>query len=318
MGALSPYKTETSSHLPPNSSCRATMLHTPPVPSPIQCPDSSCKRVFMHRRDLNVHSHVHAQVREDLQLRCPSNGCSFKALQLKLLEAHVDVAHREQPRQFQCFEDNCGFSTTTQGALTRHYRERHHIEPPGIVVRKPASRRRTPKTMYDDQRRPSVASTSHLPAPPILPVSHFSSARSSASVSGITSGPPAASSASLHSPSIPEIHKHYRGTVYSAPAAGRPKGSAGTEAICPPAEPRGDPYLYQPTRLCSARARTPSPSCTAEWVSWRDEDFNVAQDIIAIATGERQLCERNMLGGMTEYLPVPGDIGMAEKRFLWA
>ncbi|KAJ6493985.1 hypothetical protein C8R47DRAFT_1117950 [Mycena vitilis] len=202
------------------------MLHTPPVPTPIQCPNSSCKRVFMHPRDLNVHSHVHAPVRDDLQLRCPSNGCSFKALQLKLLEAHVDVAHREQPRQFRCFEDNCGFSTTTQGALTRHYRERHHIEPPGIVVRKPVPRRHTPKATYGDQRRPSVASTSYLPAPPVLPVSHFSSARSSASVPGINSGPPAASFASVHSPSILGINKHYRGTGYSATTTGRSKGSA--------------------------------------------------------------------------------------------
>jgi hypothetical protein len=67
-----------------------------------------------------------------------------------------------------------------------------------------------------------------------------------------------------------------------------------------------------------------SPDCsdswsdTAEWVSWRDECDATPDVVIAIATGEQALCDHSMLAATTEYLPVPADIGMTEKRALWA
>ncbi|KAF7368874.1 hypothetical protein MVEN_00213200 [Mycena venus] len=306
----------TSCHLP--SSCCATMPHTPLVPSPIICPDASCGQTFYHPRDFKVHSHVHNSEREDKMLHCPKSGCSFKVLQLKRLEAHVDFAHHEQPRQFQCLEDRCPFSTTTQGALTRHYRERHHIEPP-TTGRKPApTRRRPPQKTYDVQNQSTVASTSRVPE-----------RLASSSATSV-----------LSTALAPEVVKHYPSAAYyptSSPrahAASPPSNNvpvylnslhAKLPQPCPPTGPHSAQCVRPPTytspRLSPMAIQSDYGSAgdpPLEWVSWRDECDDIASDVIAIATGERPLCERSMLTPRTEYLPVPADIGMTDRRFLWA
>ncbi|KAJ7916126.1 hypothetical protein B0H13DRAFT_2450625 [Mycena leptocephala] len=290
------------------------MPHTPPIPSPIPCPAPSCGRVFMHPRDLKLHSQMHeAGWYEDPQLKCPRDGCSFKAAQLKRLEAHVDAAHYDQPRPFQCLEDLCGFSTTSQGALTRHYRERHHIEPPTTVR---TARRRPPRKKYDLQQHGPVASTSRLSEPHVSSISRFNSQEPPSFVSGVTSS--ALSASSTRSTALaPEINKYYPSTVYyptspnsstsstpppseniSAYLTGHTQRTAGTAPLCP-------------LHLCPPKGpHSDRDSGTAKWVSWRDE-CDVAPDVIAVATGERTLCERSMLISMTEYLPVPPDVAIA-------
>ncbi|KAJ6551735.1 hypothetical protein B0H19DRAFT_1158731 [Mycena capillaripes] len=314
------------------------MPHTPPVPKHIPCPDSCCGRIFMHPKDLKVHTHVHNIEREELKLKCPRNGCSFKTLQLKRLEAHVDAAHTDQPRQFQCLQDHCGFSTTNQGALTRHYRERHHMEPP-TSIRKP--RQRASRKLRSEQL---VASTSRLSESPISSISRFSSAEPPFSATST------ASSASM-SPSVisttltPEMNKYYPATAHYPPsppastaptspyldsisvhlAAGGTKLNTGTSKLyapCPPAGPQNHwcvdtPGYTSPPRLSTPRASSNLPPSPTEWVSWRDE-CDVSLDLIAVATGEQAFSEQSMSMGMTEYLRVPAAIGMAEKRLLWA
>ncbi|KAJ7729752.1 hypothetical protein B0H16DRAFT_1586229 [Mycena metata] len=294
------------------------MPHTPLVPSPIRCPEPSCGRIFTHPRDLNVHSHVHDGARdsEDLKLKCPITGCSFKTLQLKHLEVHVETAHHDQRRQFQCLQTHCGFSTTSQGALTRHYRERHGMEPP-IGARKPPPRRRTPKRTNE---HPSpVASTSLLPD---LPHFSFSAFNGSAAPSSL-------STSALPSVSLSEINKYYPAAAYntlpsavastsvaSAWNSTRPEltSAAVLKAVAAPQCARITTEFAQPRQLPNYLYPPQPDTCT--WVSWRDE-YDVAPDVIAMATGEIASCEGTM-HSLTEYLPVPIDVGMAEKQFLWA
>ncbi|KAJ7020169.1 hypothetical protein C8F04DRAFT_1145295 [Mycena alexandri] len=297
------------------------MTHTPPVPNPLLCPEPSCGRIFTHPRDLNVHSHVHDGVRdsEDLyeKLKCPMTGCSFKTLQLKHLEVHVETAHHDQRRQFQCLQTHCGFSTTSQGALTRHYRERHGMEPP-ISVRKPPVRRRIPKRT--NEHPTPVASTSLLPDLPRFSVLAFNgpAAPSSLSASALPGVSPALSS---------EINKYYPAAAYNTlPAStsvASPWNSTRTGLTSAAAlGPATGPHSCQSVRITPESVRPRQlpnylyPPQSDTWVSWRDE-YDVAPDVIAVATGEIALCERTM-HSLTEYLPVPMDVGMADKRFLWA
>ncbi|KAJ7445375.1 hypothetical protein B0H11DRAFT_2249509 [Mycena galericulata] len=60
-----------------------------------------------------------------------------------------------------------------------------------------------------------------------------------------------------------------------------------------------------------------SQDTVVEWVSWREE-YDIGPSIIAVATGDHTLPELSVLTSRTEYLPMPADEGMAEKRLLWA
>ncbi|KAJ7318232.1 hypothetical protein DFH08DRAFT_1037223 [Mycena albidolilacea] len=252
--------------------------HIPSVPGPIPCPNS-CGRLFSHPQDLTLHSQADDCGLEDVSLHCPKSGCSFKTLQLKRLEAHVDVAHHEQPRQFQCLEDHCGFSTTTQGALTRHYRERHRMEPPS-VGRKPARRRA--------QQQMPVASTSRLSEQPISTTSRFYSE----SLSEATGYYPATayytSSPRVASATPDSVTTYLRSLRTALTAAAAP----GISLLCPSA---GSPTAQYERRMSLSPDCSGSWSDTAEWVSWRDECDVTPDVVIAIATGEQALCDHNCL-----------------------
>ncbi|KAJ7244425.1 hypothetical protein B0H12DRAFT_1236158 [Mycena haematopus] len=195
-------------------------------------------------RDLNVHGS------KELKLLCPKIGCSFEALHRKELKAHTDVAHPEPPRQFQCLEDRCGFSTTTQGALTRHYRERHKLEPPSTGRKLGPVRHRAPRS----QPQSRVASASRISEP----------SDGASSVAGSSS--PASSM--TPTPSAHGVSKYYPGTVYYP--------GFSPHAVSPSlAGPNGD-----------QREHPPSHS-SGQWLSWRDESDQLAPDVFAIATGEQ-------------------------------
>ncbi|KAJ7171059.1 hypothetical protein C8R46DRAFT_1087572 [Mycena filopes] len=265
------------------------MPHTPSVPSPIRCPESSCGRIFTHPHGLKVHRNVHAAAQDpqDLQLKCPIPNCSFKAPQFKDLEAHVDTAHHDQRRQLQCLEPNCGFSTTSQGALTRHYRERHGMEPP-VSLRKvaPPPRRRLKLKRNGEQASsaPSFASSSAmvLDRNKYYPAAYYTSSSSGASTS-VASSP---------------MRTELAATSRSLQAV-----SGG-----PPQSPR--------PRQAPMPSEVPSTG-TEQWMSWRDDDVYLAPDALALASGELEWCEDTM-GSRTEFLPVHVDVGMVDKRSLWA
>ncbi|KAJ7143674.1 hypothetical protein C8R44DRAFT_758620 [Mycena epipterygia] len=308
------------------------------IPTHVTCPEPTCGRLFLSPRDLKVHSHVHTAGREDMKLKCPLNGCSFKALQLKRLEAHVDSAHGKV-RQFQCLEPHCGFSTTSQGAITRHYRERHHIEPPTSGRKPPAPRR----TRLDQPQQP-VASTSRFSETPSS-VSRYSSLEPSYSTPVALSPAAAFSPVAAFSPApapSPALelnnNKYYPAAIYysgspspssmsppsiSSLACPPPRLPPSLPRSCPPIGPHSDQCVRPPTYSSPPRdlfAATRNDSCASStdvWVSWRDES-DVADAIIAVATGERVLCERSMQTCMTEYLPVPEDVGVASKLYLFA
>ncbi|KAF8218173.1 hypothetical protein K438DRAFT_1953009 [Mycena galopus ATCC 62051] len=265
------------------------------------------------------------------KLHCPKTGCSFETFYLKHLEVHVDVAHRENPRPFQCLEDHCGFSTTTQGALTRHYRERHRTEPPSRKL--VPLRRRAPR----NQQQSQMASTSDLLEPTISSIPRVDPLSSI-----FRSSSPALSASVLVTETstamAPAVTKYYPAAVYrdypaSSPREASPSpdsvsaylSSLHTRLTAAATSHSTGPHNGSPgprPNFSSLQCMSPawdspdSPPSAAEWVSWRDE-CDVAEEVLAIATGEQALCERSMMS-MTEYLPVQGDIGMAEKRLLWA
>ncbi|KAJ7434497.1 hypothetical protein B0H11DRAFT_2208348 [Mycena galericulata] len=305
------------------------MPHTPPVPPHVACPIKNCGHLFLTPRDLKDHSRsVHD---DDLRLECPVNGCSFKTVQLKRLEAHVETAHHNQPRQFQCLELHCGFSTTSQGALTRHYRERHDMEPPASGRKPPAPRRRAPRRILEGNQSLGTP-PSRLPA---LPTAGFNSQEARYSASSASSAVPASA--------VSPPHRYYPAAAYYSsppPQAAQPipqpdnvasrytqsPSSSAAPSIpfprpCPPVGPHSNGCVHSHDLSSFPLAHPPSRDSwiprNATWVSWRDE-CDVAPHAIAIATGERVYCERSMPTCMTEYLPVPEDVGMAEKRFLWA
>ncbi|KAJ6459416.1 hypothetical protein DFH09DRAFT_1500427 [Mycena vulgaris] len=308
------------------------MPHTPPVPPHVACPESSCGRLFRTPRDLKVHSHVHSYkpACEELQRHCPVDGCSFKCIPMKRLDAHIDKAHRDPSRQFLCEVEDCGFSTTSQASFTGHYRKRHLREPPPSAVRTappPAACRRA-RHMYNDPQHPR-ASTSRLSEPPTSSISRFHSLEPPASTSAYSTG------AGPLSASVPSTTKYYPAAVYyfaSPPPQTSPATTIASELPtqtpgrtvaslprpCPPSGPHSDQCVRPPGYASPPRAlRDSYPSSDATWVSWRDE-CDIASETIAVATGERVLCERSMWICTTEYLPVSEDIGMVDKRFLWA
>ncbi|KAJ7148781.1 hypothetical protein C8R43DRAFT_1194406 [Mycena crocata] len=305
------------------------MPHTPQVPVPIVCPQPLCGPSFHSPRDFQVHGQLHSYRRQQQKLACTTSGCSFKTDQLKHLEAHVASAHEK--RQFQCIESRCGFSTTSQGALTRHYRERHNKEPPASGHKPLPPRRRAVRPKYADEPRTPGASMPRVSEPAS---SRFHSQEPAFSVSSASS--PAMSTGESSDFSISTSNnKHYRAAAYYSasppPSSGstspphpahlymhtmRPLMSRSFPCPCPPAGPHNN-GCEQYSQF-SPPSHAPPSFSSAAWVSWRN-DIDLTSEALAIATGERPYCERNILTDTTEYLPVEDDIGMYEdKRRLWA
>ncbi|KAJ7449216.1 hypothetical protein FB451DRAFT_1531535 [Mycena latifolia] len=312
------------------------MPHTPSVPTPAVCPELSCGRVFKTPRDLKIHSHVHKPVGEDVEHQCPVDGCSFTAFQLKRMEAHVEATHGDKPPPFECLIPQCGFLTTSAGPFTRHYRERHYMEPPGRKVS--PLRRRAPRPMKYGQEELAVTRTPSRPSePPNFIISFAQSLE-----------PPPSPSPLVESSGALELNltKYYPPSVNYSPSPPPPppppvaQPTTPSLAIlspevptptpvsdmpfpalpCLPTGPSSDQCLLQLTYSSPPHlslADESSDSSTCHWISWRDE-CDVASDVIAVATGDRVLCERSMRTCTTEYLPVPVDVGLVEKRFLWA
>ncbi|KAJ7694834.1 hypothetical protein B0H17DRAFT_1198990 [Mycena rosella] len=288
------------------------MPHIPSVPTPVACP--SCEKSFKTPTALKIHSHVHAPERESLKHRCPVEGCTFKVFQLKRMEAHIESTHSDRP--FKCVIPDCGFLTVNSGQLRRHYRDRHHLEPRG--------------RMHDSQQRSSdpmtipTLSVSEPPTSSILPIHSVEPTCSTSSVclssdlnTNRTEYYPAAVYYSP-SPPPPTSPPLVGADLHPAVPALNPACEVSPLALpCPPAGPHID-HCFFPPSYCAAppACSADSDSSTATWASWRD-DCDIAEDVIAVATGERPLSER-MLARGTEYLPVPADIGLVDKRLLWA
>ncbi|KAJ6461038.1 hypothetical protein C8R45DRAFT_1220935 [Mycena sanguinolenta] len=265
---------------------------------------------------------LHVNGREEARkLPCPKIGCSFEAFQLKELEVHVDAAHREHSRQFQCLEDHCGFSTTTQGALTRHYRERHHIEPPSSGRKLAPVRRRALR-----EEQPPVASTSRISEPSPAPeVTKYYPATAYYPESSPRASPVSDTGVSPHLSSL-----RMRSTA--AAATSLPQ-VASTESLR--SEQCENPASYFALQRSWPTFDSTDSLPDEQWVSWRDECDIAPDSIVAIATGEQTLCEienslcvtcvtdednGKIVGELTatECLPWYGDFGLAEKRLLWA
>ncbi|KAK7052458.1 hypothetical protein R3P38DRAFT_2860453 [Favolaschia claudopus] len=225
--------------------------------------------------------------------------------------------------EYNCLVPHCGFGTTTQGSLTRHYRERHYMEPPATQYTASTPRRFSPKKTHDAQQRQksAVASTSRL--------SDSYNARfrnESPHLSGAVSPVSSIFASGSAQVSPPATGQHYPATAYysasssASPAASPPPVNIAAFTNSMRARLNAAIANQQANQAAEASrqlAALQNSSICAGYVGWRD-DVDVANDVLDVATGHRRIYPGEELTEMMEFLPPTEDIGMADKNQLFA
>ncbi|KAJ7204321.1 hypothetical protein GGX14DRAFT_569432 [Mycena pura] len=231
----------------------------------LTCPEPSCGQPLINARDCTTHAQVaHGPAREE-----PA-------------EAQMHERGQEQergPPPFACLEMFCIFATTTQGALTRHYRERHHMEPPvrlqadGQAAGRKATPARAPARpapgarVYETRRR-AMASASAAPVASESALASVSVSRPEPSAPSSVSRSSSSSNAtgpahSVASPISPElfIAKAYRAAPVSAtPSAPVASSSATSGSDLLPSGSRHYPEaMYHPVSRPWEILQPPAP-----------------------------------------------------------
>lgn len=253
------------------------------------------------------------------------------------MDAHIVAMHgrqsNEKPQQFKCAIPNCGFFTICAGPLTRHYRERHHTEPPLTGRKIPPKRPRLKQVATEAQQPAGMASGPGVPSFP-APSAQSLEPQLSHSPSPLPATDATRSTSSTH----------YRASVYesAAPTSSTPPATSDTVL-----HPNSQNHAYNSFTLLYTDAReqnvelesmsryssiprslsftgmsrlerTDNEHSVGAWVSWRDES-DISSETIALATGDLSLCDASMQMSMTEYLQLYNDFGMEDdKQRLWA
>ncbi|KAJ7062021.1 hypothetical protein C8F01DRAFT_1230524 [Mycena amicta] len=279
---------------------------------------------------------------------CPEPHCACALLNLQDLLVHMNVAHGKgrsgmvQPTapSFRCWETVCGFTTTSQGALTRHYRERHGIEPPYLQAPARSASKSTSLGRGPPPNRGNSASRRRNGTP------HFASVYPSTPNSSSSSYDTAAISATFK-----RNMSHAYATVLARSAASSPVSSPrlapalALPSLSPTARTQSHHYNREPSpgpapwtnrslcpnpgpHLCNCPGSPVEMSSSAheleledperQWVGWRDDSDTgtLAEDCINIATGDRPFCHRAFPMNGVEFLPAEMH-GMRDGDRVW-